>query len=229
MPLTTTFATLSARGFGLFGRQKVLTTVTFPGGTTTWTAPFGVTSLVSLVGKGQDGAGGYYYNTEFANQTYNLIKIGGTSLTNPPPPPTIADSCVDEIVAFINSYSGLQYIGGETFSPTMSVYQSIFDSTWFYQSYGSTSPSSGWNGGGWVVGGTGSYSNTATSPNISIQINYQTYSFPYTGANTTAFGYTFPGGVEAPASTFTYNNVPVTPGSTYTIVNNGSVTITYYV
>lgn len=52
---------------------------------------------------------------------------------------------------------------------------------------------------------------------------------PYNGADTTAFGYTFPGGIEVPASTFTYNNVPVTPGTTYTIVNNGSVTITYYV
>ena len=55
------------------------------------------------------------------------------------------------------------------------------------------------------------------------------------GSSTTAFGYTFSGGAGQSipsgsagiATTTTYNNVTVSPGSTYTIVNNGSVVITY--
>lgn len=51
-----------------------------------------------------------------------------------------------------------------------------------------------------------------------------------TGASASAFGKTFPGGVGGPATTVTYNNVPVTRGATYNIVvpAGGSITITYY-
>jgi hypothetical protein len=48
------------------------------------------------------------------------------------------------------------------------------------------------------------------------------------GANTTGFGITFPGGVGGAATTQTYTSVSVTPGQTYTIVNSGSLTISYY-
>jgi hypothetical protein len=225
MPLTTTFATLSARGFGLFGRQKVLTTVTFPSGTTTWTAPFGVTSLVSLVGKGQDGSAGFFY-TANQPQIYNASLSGATGLGNAPPAPDYTISCVNAIISFINGYSGLQYVGGSTFSPTISLTVSAVDGTWTTPTTGSTTLSS-WDGGGWIVGGSASVYSQLGGRQVGVE--YQTYSFPFDGANTTAFGYTFPGGVAGPASPVTYNNVPVTPGTTYTIVNNGSVTITYYV
>lgn len=50
------------------------------------------------------------------------------------------------------------------------------------------------------------------------------------GANTTGFGYTFAGGIEVPATPSTYNNVTVTPNTSYPLVvpSGGSITITYY-
>ena len=52
----------------------------------------------------------------------------------------------------------------------------------------------------------------------------------FDGANTTGFGYTFAGGVGAAATPTTYNNVAVTPGTTYTInsTGDGYIIIVYY-
>lgn len=224
MPFTTTFATLSARGFGLFGKKKVLTTVTFPSGTTTWTAPASVGTLVSVVGKGGDGAAGYYYGASYYYVWNNIVSFGGP-FANPPPAPTVSDSCGPAIVSYINGLSGLQNISGTSFFPVIQIQTHIPDNTWRYNVYSTTYPGD-WQGGGWVVGGTASLS--IINP-YAAGVEYQSYSFPYNGADTTAFGLTFPGGVEAPAPTITYNNVTITPGATYTIVNNGSLTITYYV
>jgi hypothetical protein len=51
-----------------------------------------------------------------------------------------------------------------------------------------------------------------------------------TGASTTAFGKTFPGGAGGPATITTFSNVIVTPGASYNIVvpAGGSLTITYF-
>lgn len=51
-----------------------------------------------------------------------------------------------------------------------------------------------------------------------------------TGASTTAFGKTFPGGAGGPASPTSFTNVTVTGGSSYSIVvpAGGSLTISYY-
>lgn len=50
-----------------------------------------------------------------------------------------------------------------------------------------------------------------------------------TGASTTAFGKTFPGGAGGPATPASYSNVAVVPGQSYamTIPSGGSITITY--
>jgi hypothetical protein len=229
MPLTTTFATLSARGFGLFGRQKVLTTVTFPGGTTTWTAPFGVNSLVSLVGKGGDGgpAGSYGTYAYFARAI--VVSAGGYNVTIFPIANPFGQTQINTATSIrdtINSGSGLLTINQER----TEVFSSIGDN--------------GYNLGNFIDGVlTNVIAGSATFdqrnwyngdmllvPGVYLmETRCDIYTPPYNGADTTAFGYTFPGGVEVPATTFTYNNVPVTPGTTYTIVNNGSVTITYYV
>lgn len=51
-----------------------------------------------------------------------------------------------------------------------------------------------------------------------------------TGASTTGFGKTFPGGTGGAATPVTYNSVAVTPGASYPLVipSGGSITITYY-
>lgn len=51
-----------------------------------------------------------------------------------------------------------------------------------------------------------------------------------TGADATGFGFTFPGGVQTAATTFTYNNVSVTSGSSYPVVvpSGATIQITFY-
>lgn len=51
-----------------------------------------------------------------------------------------------------------------------------------------------------------------------------------TGADTVGFGHTFAGGYGGAAETTTYNNVSVTPGTSYTmtIPSGGSITIIYF-
>jgi hypothetical protein len=51
-----------------------------------------------------------------------------------------------------------------------------------------------------------------------------------TGASTTAFGKTFPGGTGGPASTTTFNSISISPGASYpiSIPAGGSLTISYY-
>lgn len=230
MPFTTTFATLSARGFGLFGKKKVLTTVTFPSGTTTWTAPSSVGTLVSAVGQGASGGPGFFETGSYA-YPYLRIDFPTATYPNPPPNPTVADSCTYAIRDYINSYSGLQYIGGVPFSPVIRINRSEANGSWQYtDSTPFTTYPTEWTGGGWIVGGTAVAENDAPVPFLERWlVRYTYYSFPYTGASTTAFGLTFPGGNEGPASPTTYTNVTITPGATYTIVNNGSLTIQYYV
>lgn len=50
-----------------------------------------------------------------------------------------------------------------------------------------------------------------------------------TGASSTAFGKTFPGGTGGAATTTTFTNIAITPGASYSIVvpSGGSITITY--
>lgn len=230
MPLTTTFANLSARGFGLFGRPPILTTVVFPGGTTTWTAPPRVTNLVSLVGKGGDGgpASSYSATTYFARVI--TVQAGGygpydiTPLANP-----FGQTQIDYAIArrdFINSSSGLI-----TAPDDVTLVFASVDDNGYDISNQSSAPLTDVIAGSAVFFQQNWYNgNMLLVPGVyTMQVRCDVYTPPYNGADTTAFGYTFPGGIQVPASTFTYNNVPVTPGTTYTIVNNGSVTITYYV
>lgn len=81
-----------------------------------------------------------------------------------------------------------------------------------------------------VVNGT-SYAMTSWEDCYHYERTYTTYSYSATtGASTTAFGQTFPGGVGGPAPTTTKTNVIVTPGASYSFVipAGGSLTITYY-
>lgn len=68
---------------------------------------------------------------------------------------------------------------------------------------------------------------TASYRGFGLNINY--LPLGYAGANSTAFGLTFPGGTySAPngnaATLTTFTNVSVTPGQSYSIVNNNSGT-----
>lgn len=239
MPFTTTFATLSARGFGLFGKQKVLTTVTFPSGTSTWTAPPGVNSLLSVSGKGSDGVSDYYSPTSniigavtvdpgptasFGTIDWSVPYGQASALVNTGGPRTVSTRYTYWYVGSNNqlSYNGPYYDTG-VYTNAGYVYGNVFLTT--YRNGYNPAPTSGQilysyllqpqAGSGWIINAYG-------------------FDYGYPGTDTTGFSLTFPGGTYSggtgyPAPTTTYTNVAVTPGATYTVVNNGSLTIQYYV
>lgn len=240
MPLSTTFAALSARGFGLFGRQKVLTTVTLPSGTSTWTAPFGVNSLISVSGSGSNGVSDYY--------DPNPRLIGVVAFD---PGPTASFGTIDWSVPY-GQASALVTTGGPRIVNTRSTY-------WYLGANNQLS----YNGPGYdsgvypydlsyMYGNTflntfrNGYNPTPTSGQILYSylvqpqagsgwtINGYPMDFGYPGTDTTGFSLTFPGGAYSggtgfPAPTTTFTNVTVVPGTSYNIVNNGSLVIQYYV
>lgn len=100
---------------------------------------------------------------------------------------------------------------------------------------------------GWPPGGTAYYDNhqTFSESDSTVYSGAEDYhdpetqtvttpgtpaTSPTTGAATTAFGKTFPGGTGGPGSATTASNVAVTPGASYSIVvpAGGSLTIIYF-
>lgn len=79
-----------------------------------------------------------------------------------------------------------------------------------------------------TAGGDLTYANAGTDY---VRISILVDTGGTTGANATAFGQTFPGGFEAPATETTFTNLAVTPGGSYPItvpVGGGIVTVYYY-
>lgn len=215
MPSIVTRGAASARGFGfnanpVYRIEKLLQN-------TTWTAPAGVTSIATVTGKGQDGTAAYWQ--DFAD---------GLLFTNP-----------QKSMAYVQvGYAGSQFDGESTANaaaaalptsssdpPTVCSWVSrAYYASGFINSFGYTKlvrvkpgTSRTNSGNGWGATWT---------PPAPANYNYALENLQYqvdavTGADTTGFGYTFAGGVGGPASVTTYNNVPVTPGTTYTITSTG--------
>lgn len=226
MPTILTRSAGSARGFGFTGNpiyriQKVLQN-------TSWVAPPGVTSILSLTGQGQNGYAAYWESI--------------SNLNNPPgyvPAGTFAD---------VASQDGLNSVDVQALA------QAQYDL--FPNNPGAGTVNISWEcrryrgvgiidvsnygpydiratgtkvktGGGW---GTVYPPDTGGRPFYEIGGGMQYYIPQFDGANTTGFGYTFAGGVGGPATPTTYTNVPVTPGTTYTVnsTGDGYITIIYY-
>jgi hypothetical protein len=240
MPLISRRGGAAARGFGLFGRQRVLTTFTFPAGTSTWTAPGGVTSLVSAVGKGSDGVsdyttggGGPIWRVYFGNSGVNLS--GGSA----PPAPISYDTIYSNMMSVVNNINNATGIIAYNHT-AFGFIRIAFDNKWSELIY----PNVGY--GGQIVAGSATYSWALptsgaltwsagyANQQFNADVSYTFYISGSSGSNTTGFALSFSGGgysggTGTPASNTTYNNVSVIPGTTYTIVNNGALTITYYV
>lgn len=236
MPTIATRGGASARGFGFSGIKTNVTSQTFTS-STTWVAPAGVTSLLAVIGKGQDGVSDYQGGIAVAN--VSVSNDSGTGGTNSLP--ITAAAAYNTANACANTYN----VGG---------YQSAFfsrDRAFIFYSnqtfswvdtypYGNTGDFPYY-----LVGGTWSLSGSPLSGSFS----YPTSGFSYAavgdiiypggaGANTTGFGYTFTGGgisgsypnqVGSPASPASYTNVAVTPGASYalSISGDGYITIQY--
>jgi hypothetical protein len=232
MPSIGTRGSISARGLGFTG-GSVLTVYSFPSGTTTFTVPSGVTSLVSVVGRGQNGTAGGWSSLIYPGSCwasgYPGSDTGSVSIT--------WNYLYNQAVAFrdtVNSSGSgertisLPYLNFAIYESNPSNYGTLYLGNKPAQlirgsavlAYLDSPPSSG----------TITYSSVGYYVSKGYYLyGLEKYTNPTTGANTTGFNLTFPGGSGGAATTQTYNSVSVTPGQTYTIVNSGSLTISYYV
>ncbi len=200
---------------------------------TTWVAPANTNNLITLVGEGQDG-------TPQTWQTFNSLGAVVQAVTNCTPP--VYGATLDYSVPYGQAQGIQTTASGWTTNPAgQSV--SSFVRTYIYSWCPATSDwrvlAISFSGivrriGTVSLVGTMPTSGTVPTPPASQQEafcnNIEFESSPgTTGASTTAFGYTFAGGVNVPATPATFNNVAVTPGASYSIVvpSGGSVTITY--
>ena len=229
MPLISTGTMGSNKSFGFSrGKPKVLTTYTFPAGSSTWTAPAGVTSLTSAIGKGSNGTPDQWIGQNFFVQSRRAGTTGTGSATLSAATIT---SEINTIESTINSmtasssgafFSGVYYIQWN-FRATSGVWvRTTITAAGTYRRSGSAF----------------TYRNHPTTGDMSTTTAYlsriegaQVLQAGSSGTATTGFSLTFPGGtVSVPTAVDTsFNNVTVSPGTTYTITNNGSLTITYFV
>jgi hypothetical protein len=223
-------------------RVQTLQTYTFPGGTSTWTAPPGVTNLVSAAGKGADGSP----SSSGSATNNNFIFVAQRDYASAPNAPyqaytNIYNAASDCLVSINSGAPGTRAAPIITDRPTSYITSVISSDYWGeYPMYGNY-----WYGDSQTISGTFSLIEVNSPPAEGLQaITYANVngtqrgwriSVPYdytinatTGASTTGFSQTFPGGAGGAASTTTYTNVAVTPGTTYTVVNNGALTIQYY-
>lgn len=235
MPTIATRGGASARGFGFSGIKTNVTSQTFTS-STTWVAPIGVTSLLAVIGKGQDGASDGQGSIAVAN--VGVSNNSGTGGTNSLP--ITAAAAYNTAQACVNIYNagGFQsasFSGNRNFEFYSNQTFSWADS----YPYGNTGDFPYY-----LVGGTWSLTGSPLSGSLSYPA-----SFSYAavgdviypggpGANTTGFGYTFTGGTVSgsypnqtgnAASPVSYTNVAVTPGASYSlsIPANGYITIQY--
>lgn len=246
MPIIESRGSASARGFGLFSTNApiaTLKTYTFPAGTSTFTVPAGTTSLVSVTGKGADGSSSGSMGLGSLGNIITTTSGGGfsTSTQDWSNLWAIANSIV--AIGSGGTSSSYKYTGSYRY-----YYLShVDDVTNYFSDMGSFSHDLYCYGTPTVSVGYGAPLSGLITANYLNSIGGVSVISIYTpnviggggdGASTTGFGLTFSGGgssgtfpyitgYPAPGPT-TYNNVAVTPGATYTVVNSNSLTITYY-
>lgn len=224
MPTIITRGAASATGFGFAKPASggaVLNTVTFTSNGT-WVAPSGVTLVNTLTGKGQDGSGPYWTDMYTAD--------GGTlSYVERTAPAGISSSTIESRAqAEYDKFPSTHSPGGSTVNFTYWYY--FVNLSLQYPRSALVRLKSGFpkikTGNGW-----GSTYTTPPANDTAYDIgNMEEYVGGSNGANSSALGYTFPGGAEVPANPLTYTNVAVTSGSSYSIIvpSGGYVTLQYY-
>lgn len=220
-------------------RPGVLTTVSFTSNGT-WVAPAGVSTVVSASGKGANGVSDYVglVATNIAGQIHFE-----TGLPTNPPYAQWSNAYNNHLTAL--SQLNLSY---PTYGPSnfTTGYTVLLQSNDYWYLISGTANLSGVYLTGYDVTVLGS---PQTSGNITYAgtggldewyIEVYGYVAGGAGAASTALGLTFPGGtytgsypngVGNAATTTTFTNVAVTPGTSYPIVvpSGGVVTLQYYV
>lgn len=200
------------------GKRRVITE-TFTS-SQTWVCPLGVSLLNTLTGEGADGVGITTPNTTdtLINVNYSAVGTGSDGVATW----SNFDSVVDGWVSTLDSTGSLSY--------NRAVVTAYADGTVDLadapQNITGAVPGSAIKitSGAWASSGAITASGDAT-------VNYDYYVAAAPGANTTGFGYTFPGGAAStPATSVQHLNVAVTSGASYPLVvpTGGSIVITYY-
>lgn len=234
MPIINTTGALSTKGFGLTLGGLVLYTQTFTS-STTWTCPSTCASLLTLVGKGENGVSDINYSPYTNNANLGFYSAGtgvGTSGQY------TWSQLYTDTTNVKNLFVSNQYGPSSANFVQVTNYggNNVYNKYIIPQNYSSL-----------YITGTSAITASGAAPaggggNITAYGQYTFYisaTVPgRVGNNSTAFGYTFAGGTLSgafpnrtgnTAATSTYNNVAVTPGTGYSIVvNGGSVTISYY-
>lgn len=216
----------------LITATSVGTTVTFTT-SQTWTCPIGVVTLLTVVGKGQDGTpatgGGYGPNVVHSAVVATItghegtIGGGGFGQWNW----SASQSDISSITNAIN-------IGGSgSYSATsIDQYENKFSSytsttSWTGALTGSayTVLSPGWTTSGLVQASDYGFFTVYWES----QGTYSGGTSATTGSDTTGFSKTFSGGVSIPATSTTYTNITVIPATGYPLVipTGGYISITY--
>lgn len=231
MPLFSNFAAGAARGFGHGAKRVggVLNTVVLPANNSNWVCPAGVTS-VTIEGKGADGTTGWKSWSANVNAQADLY----STFPNPPYLQwSTIKAAADNLAAFLNS-------GGtgdrtKTFDDHQVWYVGANDSWETYPGSSAiringtatvetmSSPPATGNVTKTQIEAIGGYPGAS----VGYYVSYQMWDTT-NGGSSTGLGKTFPGGVGGAASITTFNNVAVTPGNSYPMVNRGSLTIKYY-
>jgi hypothetical protein len=245
MPLISTFAAASARGYGQFTPALNVTTVTFTSNGT-WVVPSGVGEVLVLSGGGSPGVSDY---TQPDSRTICAVLRWPPGVTTPITYTwqNLIDYC-QGFVSTMNATSGVQAI---TVPSAINAQNGVrinnsnlgdqnqttaFGQNLIYVGGGGNASLSftSFPPSGVSASSTITYSDTPSGGSY-IGLGFLAYIYGGPGSPATALGYSFPGGVYSggigyPSVGATYNNIPVTPGTSYSIVvpSGGSVSITYY-
>lgn len=201
---------------GLGGRKLI--EVTFDS-STSWDVPGGVSNLLSITGKGQDGTAETYSSEDHAlGYSTPAPGSGGSSTVS-----------ISSLASFVNS-QGANFSGSGDRTVNYTVRSVEVDTNNLCNVVNSSAHRD--------VRGSGVTTSFGGSGNINYgnagshygYVTIDTRNPPTTGASASGFTKTFNGGPGGAATPVTYNNVAVTPGANYTITvpPGGYITITYY-
>lgn len=228
MPTLTSRGAASARGFGLLGAAPLnLQTATF-NSSGSWTAPAGVSNLTVLTGAGGTGIpfseSWATSSIGYAAYSYETSSTGG-SVDNTPTYEGVT-GYAEAVLASINNSTADRTVVWAAYryfyNPT--TYKTIVESDYVSRRIRGT-----------AVKYVGPWDNTTYQPVRGIGSGWymaaeQYFSEgPTAGGTSSAFGNSYAGGADGPATPVTTNNVAVTPGQTYTITvaSGGYVTFQY--
>lgn len=194
-------------------------------GTQQWTVPAGVTNIVKMVGKGQDGSE-YQWETQtltMAESLKSAVGSGSSGMVLRMDLQNYGQSQADLFFTGTHirdvTYTPRTYITNSADNTSISTNAS---QTKTVRSSGTVSSAGG--------GGLSDYFTYANAGSDYVRVSIQVNIGGANGANTVALGRTFWGGTGGPAVEITYYNTAVTPGQVHTfqIPIDGYLQLYYY-